>query len=356
MDDAEIAVSRQTLTDISESKFAKALNSLIELTATNKDFPYYIWHNIGLCHQQLGHYEIAIDFYRKAISVEDHAQIHWNISLCHLILGNLQEGFREHEYRLEVCGKTSGWQGEEIADKTLVVLRDGGFGDTIQFLRYVPLLRNYGCKVYCDIQPELRCLFGDFLSAISDPFQATEDMVHVYLMSLPYCFKTELHTIPPPAKIRCRLSPKKRKVGIVWQGSKENSCDRDRSIPLREFIPLLSMPEIRYVCLQKEVPEEERQILHSHHVQMPCIDSFLDTVEQIQECEYVISVCSSVAHLSGTMGVPTLIPLAFNHCWRWLKDRTDSPWYPSVRLFRQKSHGEWSIPLREIQQVLTKNP
>jgi tetratricopeptide (TPR) repeat protein len=331
------------------------LRDLETIVKNYTNLPNYIWHNIGLCHQELGRHENAIDFYLKAMSVKDDYRIHWNLSMCYLMMGNYLEGFRQFEYRLWSCGKNPGWQGEDIREKTLIVLPDGGLGDTIQFLRYVPLLQNYGCKVFVDIQPELHCLFGDFLSANPNSIQESE-MVYVDMMSLPYCFRTELHTIPPPAKIKCCLSPKKGVVGVVWRGSRESLYDKRRSIPLSQFATLFSLPGINYICLQKEVSEEEERILAHYEVKRPPINSFLDTVEQIEKCEYVISVCSSVAHLSGSMGVPTLIPLAFNHCWRWLKDRIDSPWYPSVRLFRQKRHEDWSEPLKEIQQFLTKKP
>ena len=356
MDTAAFSLAKQSLFEINNGDYTNALHRLEKMVKNYKHLPNYIWHNIGLCHQELGRYENAIDFYLKAMSVEDDHQIHFNMGTCYLMTGNFLEGFRQFEYRLKVCGRNLGWQGEDIREKTLIVLSDGGLGDTIQFLRYVPLLKNYGCKVFVDIQPELRCLFGDFLSTIPHSIPASENMVHVYMMSLPHCFRTELHTIPPPVKIKCCVSPKKGVVGVVWRGNKESLYDKKRSIHLSQFATLFSVPGINYICLQKEVSEEEERILAHYNVKRPPINSFLDTVEQLEKCEYVISVCSSVAHLSGSMGVPTLIPLAFNHCWRWLKDRVDSLWYPSVRLFRQKNHGDWSEPLKEIQQFLTKKP
>jgi len=342
-----------SLVEINKRNYAKALDGLIELTKTHREIPNYVWHNVGLCYQQLGQFEIAIDFYLKANSVKKDGQTYWNLAHCHLTKGRLLEGFRYHEYRLKVCGKKPGWQGEDINGKTLVVLRDGGLGDAIQFFRYIPLLKAYNCKVFVDMPPELVCLFGDFVSGITPAIVASEEILHVYLMSLPHCFKTELHTIPPPVKIRCRLSPQKGRVGVVWQCSAD-SIYTTKSIDLREFIPLISMTNINYVCLQKEVSEKDQMTLDNYHVERQTIRDFSDTVKLIQQCEYVISACTSVAHLAATMGVPTLIPLAFNHCWRWLEDRIDSPWYPSIRLYRQKNSGDWSEPLKEVQQFLTK--
>ena len=317
--------------------------------------PSCIWHNMGLCYQKLHQYAKAIDAYLKAIPLnENSSQTYWNLSYCYLINGNFLEGFRCQEYRLKTCKKNPGWQGENISGKTLVVLRDGGFGDSIQFLRYIPLLKAHHCKVFVDMQPELLCLFDHLVSPNFNLIPASEEIVYVHMMSLPYCFKTELHTIPPPAKIRCRLSPKKNRVGICWQGGKDNVNDKTRSLPLESLIPLLEVSGIQYVCIQKEISEKEKAILSHYHVLQPSISSFLDTVKIIEECECVISICSSMAHLSATMGVPTWVLLAYNHCWRWLNDRLDSPWYPSVRLYRQKVRGDWEGLIKAVAEQLKK--
>jgi hypothetical protein len=335
-------IIKQSLLNIEAENYSQAIEDLMQLTRTHHDLPAIVWKHMALCHEHIRQYELAIAAYHQALAIEDNIQTHLELFYSNLILGNYLEGFRRMETRIQYFGKTPGWQGEEIVGKTVNVIWEIGLGDTIQFLRYVPLLKTLGCNVVVNIQPELSCLFPDLVSSC----QSSD--LHVYMMSLPYCFRTELHTIPPPTKIPCRLSPKKGRVGIAWQGNKLNTYDKHRTVPLLEFIPLFCIPGIEYVCVQKEVSEEEQALLARYNVKRPPINNFLDTVHILEECEHVVSSCTSVAHLAASMGVPTLIALGFYHCWRWLKDRSDSPWYPSVRLFRQKKNHDWSVPMGEI--------
>jgi hypothetical protein len=249
------------------------------------------------------------------------------------------------------------WQGENIAGKTIFLFCEAGLGDSIQFLRYVPLLRRqYGCKVFLYLQEPLHCLFRHLDAQIipKGQLRLPKTDFHGFLMSLPYCFKTDLSNIPPPVKIKCTLSPVKGRIGIIWKGNPKHLNDKNRSLCLAKLEPLFKIPDFAYVSLQQKVSTDEAQLLQSYGVERPSLDSFTDTVRALEKCELVICADTSVAHLAASMGVPTWILLQYVADWRWLLHRSDSPWYPSVKLFRQNRLCSWEEPILEIMQSLLK--
>jgi hypothetical protein len=255
---------------------------------------------------------------------------------------------------LAPTNKTQEWQGEDISGKTLLVHHDGGFGDSFQFLRYVPYLKKYNCDVALFLQPELNGLFKHLgVPLLQEGLPCCPYDVHVFMMSLPFCFRTELSDIPPPVEIDCCHRPVKGRIGIVWEaGTGVTNEKGQKSLHLAQLDSILKIPGIHYVCLQKVVSAEDAKLLDAYAIQRPPIGSFEDTVKILEECERVICVDTSVAHLSASMGIPTWILLPYISCWRWLIDRTDSPWYPSAKLFRQCKLNCWDEPLREVEQEL----
>jgi hypothetical protein len=288
-----------------------------------------------------------------------------------LLYGHLKAGFEKYEGRFKDSKFTSvlnlyrqrgkgiafkTWQGENLAGKTLFILFEGGLGDSIHFLRYVPLLKRYGCKVFLRIQDPLNCLFRHLGAQIitKDHLRLPKPDFYVFMMSLPYCCKTDLSNIPPPVKIPCTLSPVKGRIGVIWKGNPKYLNDKCRSLSLAQLEPLLKIADFTYVSLQQKATTEEDNLLESYHMERPPLDSFTDTVRVLERCELVICVDTSVAHLAASMGIPTWILIQYVADWRWMVNRKDSPWYPSVKLFRQTVLNSWDEPVLEITQSLPK--
>jgi hypothetical protein len=354
-------ILRDTLEILSQmQKYEEAIEVCSKLLSRHpKDSK--LWHNLGFWLLCTRRYEESVHACQNAIDLKTEllGQAHMNQSHSLLTLGNLKKGFAVHEARLlEQNTSTQRWQGEDISGKTLLVHYDGGFGDSFQFLRYIPYLKKYNCNVALFLQPELNGLFQHLgVSLLQERLPICPYDIHVFMMSLPFCFRTELSNIPPPIEIDCCCRPVKGRIGIVWRAgsgfTKEQEYQKDeKSLPLDQLAPLLKIPGTHYVCLQKVVSAEDAKLLDAYAIQRPLVESFGDTVKILEGCERVICADTSVAHLAASMGIPTWILLPYIGCWRWLIDRTDSPWYPSVKLFRQNKASAWDDPIKEVELEL----
>jgi hypothetical protein len=262
------------------------------------------------------------------------------------------------------------WLGVESLDnKTILIYAEQGLGDTIQFCRYAPLVAQLGAKVILEVQRPLVKLLkslegitkiiarGDTLPAFD--FQCP-------LLSLPLAFKTELNSIPLVSqhiisgsekiiKWQTRLGKKaKLLVGLIWSGSTTHKNDHNRSLTLNQLISYLPSQH-QYICLQKELRDIDKVVLAKNsHIQFygDELTDFTDTAVLCELIDVVISVDTSVAHLAGTLGKQTWILLPFSPDWRWLLDRDDSPWYPSVKLYRQERIGDWDSVLERVKEDL----
>jgi len=263
------------------------------------------------------------------------------------------------------------WLGQgDVRGKTILICSDEGFGDTLQFARYVPLLAARGASIVLMVQPALCPLLAGLPGVISCiPFGA-KDLpafdLHCPIMSLPLAFGTTLDSIPPAsylpplpaARVQSwadRLYPHDRlRVGLVWSGNPRQGNDRNRSMPLATLAPLLDC-DATFVSLQKDVRPDDRAYLATRHEIIDltaAVTDFVDTAALIENLDLVITVCTSVAHLAGTLGRPTWVMLPFFGDWRWLTDRSDSPWYPSVRLFRQDRSRFYSGVVQDVRAEL----
>jgi tetratricopeptide (TPR) repeat protein len=307
------------------------------------------------------------------------AEAEWNLSLLHMLHGNFEAGWLGREARWKVYSvvypKVSEplWLGEgSVEGKTILVCADEGLGDSIQFARYVPMLAARGARVILVVQDALYRLLSD-LPGVSQclPLSATGTLpafdLHCSIMSLPLAFGTRLDTIPsrtgyllPPAASYLqawenRLGPRDRlRVGIVWSGNPAHDNDRNRSIPLRTFVRLLDL-DATFVSLQKDPKADDQAILleRSDIIDLTGqLTDFADTAALISGLDLVITVDTSVAHLAGALGRPTWILLPYVPDWRWLLDRDDSPWYPTVRLFRQTETREYDSVLDRLRGEL----
>ncbi|HYV39898.1 MAG TPA: tetratricopeptide repeat protein [Gemmataceae bacterium] len=362
-------------------------------------------YNLGLVQERQGKHEQAITSYRQALQDDPHnvdvhlnlgnalvnvgqlaeaeteyrtvlqlspnnADGHWNLAHLCLRLGRFEEGWSEYEWRSARPGFAKRayaqpiWNGSDLGGQTLLVYCDQGLGDTMQFIRYIPLVKQRGGKVIVQCQASLLRL----LASVSGIDQLVADTVllpafdvHISLQSLPLIFGTKIDTIPADVPYlfadkdlqehwHSKLGPlEKFKIGIAWQGNPAFLDDQARSIPLTCFAPLAKIEGVQLVSLQKGPGMEQ---LHAAANQFDVLDlghqfdeasgAFMDTAAVMKNLDLVICSDSAVAHLAGALGVPVWVALAKVPEWRWLLEREDIPWYPGMRLFRQRFAGDWA--------------
>lgn len=356
----------------------------------NDAFPHY---NRGIVLRRLNRPQEALAAFDRCIEL--HGVINpatvahvnnfdaiYNRGIVHLTFGNLKQGFADYEYRLitsEAEVPNFGlpidkkWRGEGINGKTVLVYCEQGFGDTIQFVRFLPRLVSMGAKVQIIPQTQLRGVIQVPGVEELPPGQKLDYDYWVALMSLPMMFGIESERdIPPPwwpspdgvrltqwARQIDSISPNRgrTRVGICWAGSFRHRNDSHRSIALKEFAKLFSAPHCDFISLQQMRAEDTETFatLKKTHANLSAIlfDDFRDTAAAICQLDLVITVDTSVAHLAASLGVPTwiLVP-AFSTDWRWGLERTNSPWYPTARLFRQSKVGDWRSAIEDVRRHL----
>ena len=346
---------------------AEALASCDKAIALKPDLAI-AYYNRGNALQDLKRPEEALSSYDKAIALKpDLVEANWNKSLCLLVLGRFEQGWRLYEWRKKrdepVATRTFPqplWLGEQdIAGKTLFIWWEQGFGDTIEFCRYGKLAEARGAKVIMSVQRPLRELVKQIsptIEFIGEDEVPSEFDFHCPLLSLPLAFGTTLATIPVQqsylkaddelrARWAARLPPKtKPRIGFVWSRKAEHKNDHNRTIELRQLLPILGA-EADWISLQNEIREKDLAVLREFgriaYFGAELRD-FSDTAALLDLMDLVISVDTSVAHLAGAMGKPVWVLLPYKPDWRWPPDRDDSPWYPSARQFRQQQLGDWS--------------
>ena len=326
--------------------------------------------------------EALICAQRALASKPDFAHARFVESVARLTLGDFPAGWRAYESRWQVGWLASQrrdygaplWLGEEsLCGKTILLHAEQGLGDTIQFVRYVPMLAARGAKIILEVQrPLVRICsrsLGDAV-VVARGEQLPRYDFHCPLLSLPLACATTLETIPAQiphivpadadiASWRPRLPQRRPRIGLVWSGERSHDNDLNRSISLATLKPLLALPELAFVSLQHEVRDEDLPLLQSlaSRGEICAIgdqfEDFADTAAAVAQLDAVIAVDTAVAHLVGAMGKPLFLLLPFAADFRWLRERADSPWYPSARLFRQPQFGDWASVVRIVQQELT---
>lgn len=336
-------------------------------------------YNIGNTLVAMGQYNEAMNSYRKAVGLkEDYAEAHWNIALLNLLFGNFKAGWEGYEWRWKLDGILSRrdfsrplWDGSDIKGRTIFLNAEQGLGDTIQFIRYAPMVADKGAKVIIECQKELISLLNNMpgverIIAGGDPLPDFD--VHCPLQTLPSIFGTTIENIPAgasylavdPAVIRKwsdRIGSHDAgiKVGLAWSGDPELRDDRNRSCRLETFSALSRFGKVAFYSLQKgrgeeqaKNPPEGMRLLDFTDE----IEDFSDTAALIQNLDLVISVDTAVAHLAGALGKPVWVLLPFVPDWRWMLNREDSPWYPTIRLFRQPTSGAWGSVIENVANEL----
>jgi len=352
-------------------------------------------HNLGLALVGLGKFDEALArFDRVLASSPNEAETRFCRSLILLLKGDFADGWTEYEWRWQSRNAPPRrppqplWDGSPLAGKTILLYAEQGLGDTLQFVRYVPLVKQRGGTVVVECQAALvpllsRCPGIDRVVAAGEPLPPID--VQAPLLSLPRVFHTDLSNVPAevpyvqvdakhaeywrekllaisvrqnadPALPRHDRSPGSPfKVGIAWQGDANFLWDRWRSIPLTFFGPLTSIPGIQLISLQVGKGREQLAEVKNR---FPVIDlgeqidqqagAFMDTAAIMKNLDLVIASDSALAHLAGALGVSVWVPLSFSPDWRWLMERADSPWYPTMRLFRQARLGDWEELFQRI--------
>jgi tetratricopeptide (TPR) repeat protein len=336
--------------------------------------------NKGFALIQLGRLDEAADTWRQARSLDPtNAEADWNLSLLELLNGDFEAGWPRREARWNsklrpaVYPEFSEpmWLGKEpVEGKTILVHVDEGLGDTIQFVRYLPMLAERGARVILVVAKALHPLISGF-PGVSECLMVADKLppfdMHCPICSLPLAFGTRLETIPSatsylpaPARERIRawedrLGPHDRlRVGLVWSGNPDHSNDLNRSIPLQTFSRILDV-DATFVSLQKDPRPNDKAVLEKRPNIIDLTEHFADFVETaaLVSClDLVITVDTSVAHLAAALGRPTWVLLPYVPDYRWLLDRDDSPWYPTMRLFRQTATREYQSVLERVRSEL----
>ncbi len=322
----------------------------------------------------------AAGWFRLAVRHDpNHCQARFGLALALLAQGEFRAGWEEYEARWldpaftadEPAFAHPAWRGDApVQGRTMLLHAEQGLGDTLQFVRYVPLLRARGARVVLQVQPPLMALMADLADMViargaePPPFD-----LHCPLLSLPRAFGTELHSIPadvpylriPPAHYAswsARLGSaqpgerRRRRIGIAISGDASHPEDAQRSIPAAAFLAAFEGVDAELHVLQKQIRETDAPMLANLHVHDKLIEDFRDTAALAALMDVVVTVDTALAHLAGALQVPVWVLLQHGADFRWLRDRPDSPWYPTARLFRQPRYGDWSSVLAEVNAAL----
>lgn len=340
-----------------------------------------LFNTLGAIHHQLGQIDKAIEYFKKALALQpDFPLAQWNLGVLQLLKGDFREGWLGYESRWKANNIVLParysleriWDGGDLKDRRILIDSEQGFGDCIQFIRFIPLIAQRGGKPIVTAYPELRRLFKTvpcLEEIICPPEEIPRYDLQCPLAGLPRLFETTLQNVPANVpylfadailaeRWRSRVPQDGRvKVGLVWSSKAESRDHTTHSPGLAQFASLGALPGTWFCSLQKGTaaadtvsPPDGLQIIDWTAE----LQDFADTASLIANLDLVISCDTAVAHLAAAMGKPTWLLLPSVPDWRWLLDREDSPWYPSMRLFRQPKAGDWQSPIRQISRELRK--
>jgi tetratricopeptide (TPR) repeat protein len=343
---------------------------------------FQAWCNLGNALKDQNKLDEALVAYRQALVIEPKNPVaRFNQAIALLLKGELgKEAWLKYEYRWVTLNQSPNrgfqqplWRGEDaVAGKSILLFAEQGLGDTIQFVRYAPLVAARGATVHLEMQPALKSLLSSVPGIASiigkgEPLPPFD--LQCPLLSLPFALQTQLDSIP--AKIPYVQASADRvqkwaarfptgaafRVGVVWRGNPKHGNDANRSIHFETFRRVFEAEVGEFVCLQLNLTEPEAQVFATHPAcRNPSnqIADFADTAAIVAHLDLVVAVDTSVAHLAGAMGKPVWLLLPFAPDWRWLLQREDSPWYPTMRLFRQPTAGDWDAVITTICDELRR--
>ena len=345
------------------------------------------WINLGNAHQNLGSFDKALGCFDRALALTDRpAEVHVNRAMVLLNRGEFREGWREYEHRWETSGFSAykkralgapQWKGESLTGKKILLHTEQGFGDAIQFARFIPAVSSLAGEVFLEVAAPLRRLLEGFvqprhLLTRGEALPACD--YHCSLMSLPSALGLEIDAIPcepyldvhVPEEIgegvRRALSPiagegRKLRVGLCWRGNPTHRWDRIRSLDLARLDALAEVSGVQWVSLQRDATSEEQTAFSARFggviLSLELMEDFLAIAGVIEELDLVIAVDTATAHLTGALGKKLWLLLPPFNDWRWHAHLAESPWYPSARLFRQTPPGGWSAAIEQVVGELT---
>jgi tetratricopeptide (TPR) repeat protein len=337
--------------------------------------------NLAICHQMVGEFDEAFAFFERAIAADREFHEAWfNRSLLRLSLGDFAAGWAEYEHRWQLPQMATEkpdfaqkmWNGEALDGKTILIYSEQGHGDAIQFLRYVPQVAARGGRIVLRVERSLIRLAasvpGDMM-IISPGQRLPKFDVWCPLLSLPRVLETRLETIPgavPYLSVRPALAERwrrrladlpGRRVGLAWAGDPRHINDFRRSIALQRLMPLLRVPRISWVGLQVGPRAGDLAGVGApEFVDISAqLGDFAETAGVIANLDLVVTADTAVAHLAGAIAKPVWTLLPFSPDWRWMLKREDSPWYPTMRLFRQPAPGDWDSVIGNIREALAQH-
>ncbi|MBV8634716.1 MAG: glycosyltransferase family protein, partial [Burkholderiaceae bacterium] len=343
--------------------------------------PAYVecYNNAGSVLVELAHFDEAAAAFQQALTHDARSQAaRYNLALLPLRLGNYERGWPLYEARSFIVEQhrlacRPRWTGQLLEGSTIFLHAEQGLGDTIQFSRFAPLLAEKGARVILEVPRKMLRLFRN-LEGVTHLIAQGDEVppfdFHCPLMSVPCGLGTTLDTVPASSSYltceeerrlhwRNKLGTHGFKIGITWQGNPKSPSERGRSAPLAQFARLADIPGVRLISLQKingmeqldQLPAYSKiETLGSEFDAGP--DAFVDTAAVMMELDLVVTVCTSIAHLAGALGRPTWLALQAVPYWLWMQDRSDTPWYPSFRLFRQRERGAWPQVFDDMEQAL----
>ena len=338
------------------------------------------WNNRGMALQHLGRMDEALDAYARAEALDPSlAQAFLNHGLCHLLMGDFAKGLPLLEWRKRMAEPLEArayaqplWTGaEDIRGKTLFAYIEQGLGDTIHYYRYVRFALERGAKVIVSVPDQLIALLKNAVPQVDligwGQVPPTFDF-HIPLASIPLAVGMELNTIPTAdhylradagrvAHWKETLGAHGFRIGIAWQGNQQIAGAEGKSFPVAALADIAKLPDVRLIGLQKGAGSDQSAHLPSgmtveNYAFDEGSDAFLDTAAMMMNCDLVITADSAPAHLAGALGVPCWVALKHIPDWRWFLSRGDSPWYPSLRLFRQARTGDWTSVFRAMEAEL----
>jgi tetratricopeptide (TPR) repeat protein len=366
---------------VDQGRCVEAASLLMSATQANPalEMAHY---NLAIALKELNYLDEAIESCRKALVLQpSFVEAHVNLALYLLADGQLEEGFEEYQWRLKSPFTTSPfptqaplWEGLIDPQGTLLVIAEQGFGDIIQFARYIPFIAREGMRIIVQCPPALEALLQS-MEGVASTVRPDEPLpphnAYVPLLSLPLLFKTKIDTIPknipyflPPfGKVRKwqqRLNAlgETIKVGLRWSGNPRNSNDRVRSISLDMFSKFTGMPSVTFISLGNE-PLLDAELAPAKSIGLVDysaeLKDFIDTAALMANLDLVISVDTAVLHLAGALGRPAWGLIKYAPHWPWLLERNDSPWYPSVQLFRQSRADDWQPIVDRVVATLAQS-
>lgn len=353
-------------------RVAEAVACFEQVIADDPDYAD-AWGNLGNARQEQHRLDDALAAHDRAVSLApDNAEIHWNRAMTLLVSGDLEAGFAEYEWRVRTArhappGHPSRhWEGGDLTGRHILLLAEQGFGDAIQFARYAPILQRRGARVTLQCAEKLASLFASLDGApaiISFGAAAPAVDCHAPLMSLPRLLGARLDTVPadipylraPRGAAAAPAGDGRPRIGLCWAGSPAHPDDARRSCPPALLAPLVARRDIAWIDLQYgpgagDFPDAENRLEDWSEM----LDGFGDTAAALSALDLVIAVDTATAHLAAALGRPTWLMLKYAPDWRWMLDRDDSPWYPTMRLFRQAEPGDWAGVVARLRAAVDR--